>query len=897
LNLEMTEKIMRQMNRLSKKTLWLGAVSAACFFALGSGQALSAPAKAEPASQRQVLPDEVTPSRYDIQITPDAAKMRFDGKVTIAISVKRPTQNLTLNAADLSFSKVVLSGHEAETPKVTFDAEVQTAKIGFAAPIQPGDYSLTIDYAGQINTQSRGLFAVDYEDANGKGQMLVTQFEAPDARRFVPSWDEPSRKAVFALEAIVPEGRMALSNMPEMASQSLGGGLKKVQFAPSPKMSSYLLFFGVGDLERRTIKVGTVDVGVVTKRGDLDQGQVALEDAAKILVQYNDYFGTPYPLPKLDNLAVPNGGGFGAMENWGAILYFDRVLLLDPSRSNEADRQNVYSTVAHEVAHQWFGDLVTMAWWDDIWLNEGFASWMETRVADKMHPDWKVWLKEESGKEYAMSLDAKASTHPVVQTVNTVEQVSQAFDAITYQKGQAVIRMVEDYAGDGAFREAVRAYMRTHAYGNTVTQDLWSAVETAAQKPIMAIADDFVRQPGVPLITLESAVCSKGQTAITLRQGRFGLDEASKVSGAWRVPVRVSVLGQAGTQTVLTSGKPVTKAVIAGCGPIKLNAGQAGYFRSNYAPVLKAGLITRFNDLEPSDQLGLLNDGFALTQGGYAPIGDYLDLSSRLGAASDPTVMDRAQAVLGRLSDLFEGDPRQGAMGAYGRSVLNPVLAKIGWRPASGESPRVGLLRLSLISALGRFDDPTVVAEAKRRFLAADKDPQAMPGDIRSALQSVALSHADQPLFDEALRRARSAKSQMERNELFAAMAGVRDPALAKQVLDLAISDRVSVTIGPRLIQRLSDRHEVMAWQFSLDHLDRIGKGLDSMASAQFMPSLLSGTQDPAMAQTLADYIDKSVRPEDRARANAALGSARQNVRFKSEQRGRVDSWLRKKGF
>lgn len=888
---------MWQMDQLSKKTLWLGAVSAACFFALGSGQALSAPAKAEPASQRQVLPDEVTPSRYDIQITPDAAKMRFDGKVTIAISVKRQTQNLTLNAADLTFAKVVLSGHEAETPKVTFDAEVQTAKIGFAAPIQPGDYSLTIDYAGQINTQSRGLFAVDYEDANGKGQMLVTQFEAPDARRFVPSWDEPSRKAVFALEAIVPEGRMALSNMPEMASQSLGGGLKKVQFAPTPKMSSYLLFFGVGDLERRTIKVGTVDVGVVTKRGDLDQGQIALEDAAKILVQYNDYFGTPYPLPKLDNLAVPNGGGFGAMENWGAILYFDRVLLLDPSRSNEADRQNVYSTVAHEVAHQWFGDLVTMAWWDDIWLNEGFASWMEARVADKMHPDWMVWLKEESGKEYAMSLDAKASTHPVVQTVNTVEQVSQAFDAITYQKGQAVIRMVEDYAGDGAFREAVRAYMRTHAYGNTVTQDLWSAVETAAQKPIMAIADDFVRQPGVPLITLESAVCSKGQTAITLRQGRFGLDEASKVSGAWRVPVRVSVLGQAGTQTVLTSGKPVTQAVIAGCGPIKLNAGQAGYFRSNYAPVLKAGLITRFNDLEASDQLGLLNDGFALTQGGYAPIGDYLDLSSRLGAASDPTVMDRAQAVLGRLSDLFEGDPRQGAMGAYGRSVLNPVLAKIGWRPASGESPRVGLLRLSLISALGRFDDRYVVAEAKRRFLAADKDPQAMPGDIRSALQSVALSHADQPLFDEALRRARSAKSQMERNELFAAMAGVRDPALAKQVLDLAISDRVPVTIGPRLIQRLSDRHEAMAWQFSLDHLDRIGKGLDSMASAQFMPSLLSGTQDPAMAQTLADYIDKSVRPEDRARANAALGSARQNVRFKSEQRDRVDSWLRKKGF
>jgi len=888
---------MRQTGQISKKTLWLSAVSAACFFALGGGQAQSAPAKAEAASQRQVLPDEVTPSRYDIQITPDAAKMRFDGKVTIAISVKRPTQSLTLNAADLTFSKVVLSGHEAETPTVAFDTEVQTAKISFASPIQPGDYSLTIDYAGLINTQSRGLFAVDYQDANGKGQMLVTQFEAPDARRFVPSWDEPSRKAVFALEAIVPEGRMALSNMPEMASQSLGGGLKKVQFAPSPKMSSYLLFFGVGDLERRTIKVGTVDVGVVTKRGDLDQGQIALDDAAKILVQYNDYFGTPYPLPKLDHLAVPNGGGFGAMENWGAILYFERVLLLDPLRSNEADRQNVYSVVAHEMAHQWFGDLVTMAWWDDIWLNEGFASWMEARVADRMHPDWKVWLQEESGKEYAMSLDAKASTHPVVQTVNTVEQVSQAFDAITYQKGQAVIRMVEDYAGDGAFREAVRAYMRTHAYGNTVTQDLWSAVETAANKPIVVIANDFVRQPGVPLITLESAVCSKGQTAITLRQGRFGLDEASKVSGTWRVPVRVAVLGHAGTQTVLTSGKPVTKAVIAGCGPIKLNAGQAGYFRSNYAPALKASLTARFDDLEASDQLGLLNDGFALTQGGYGPIADYLDLSARVGASNDPTVISRTQGALLGLSTIFDGEPRQDAIYAYSRSVLNPVFGKVGWRPTNGESPRVGLLRLSLISALGQYDDPNVAAEAKRRFLAAETDPQAMPADIRSALQSVALSHADQALFDEALRRAKAAKSQMERNELFSAMAGVRDPALAKQVLDLSISDTVPVTIGPRLIQRVADNHEVMAWQFSLAHLDRIAKGLDSMASAQFMPSLLSGTQDPAMVQTLADYIDKSFRPEDRARANAALGSARQNVRFKTEQLGRVDSWLRKKGF
>jgi len=888
---------MRQVVMISKRSAWMAGLSLACFCALGGKPAISAPSDPVVASARQVLPDTVVPSRYDIQITPDGARMRFDGKVKIAIFVKQATQSITLNAADLTFSKVALSGHEAETPSLVFDPKVQTVTLGFSKPISPGDYTLSIEYAGKIYTQSMGLFAVDYDDANGKGQMLVTQFEAPDARRFVPSWDEPGRKAIFALEAIVPEGRMALSNMPQTATQSLGGGLKKVSFAPSPKMTSYLLFFGVGDLERRTIKVGEVDVGIVTKRGDLDQGQTALEDAAKILVQYNDYFGTPYPLPKLDNLAVPNGGGFGAMENWGAILYFDRRLLLDPSRSSEADRQNVYSVVAHEIAHQWFGDLVTMAWWDDLWLNEGFASWMETRVADTMHPDWKPWLQAERGKEYALGLDAKASTHPIVQTVNTVEQVSQAFDPITYQKGQAVIRMLENYAGETAFRDGVRAYMRKHAYGNTVTKDLWSAVEVAANKPIIAIADDFARQPGVPLIALDRAVCYKGQTELTLSQSRFGLDEASKARLSWRVPVQVAVLGQLGTQTILTDGKPITKAMVAGCGPVKLNAGQAGYFRSAYAPGLQAQLVARFDALEASDQLGLLNDALALAQGGYAPLANYLDLSTKLGAKSDPEVISQAVSTLRDLGDLFDGEPRQDAIRAYGRSVLQPILAKIGWRPSVGESPRAALLRPALISALGRFDDPAVVAEAKRRFLAAPNDPSAMPGDIRSAIQFVALGHADQALFDEALNRVKTLKTQIEKNDLLSDLAGVRDPALARQVLELAISDAVPVTISPRMVQGVSGNHEALTWQFALDHLGQISKGLDSLASASFMPGLLADTHNPVMADTLATYIEKTVPIEDRARANAALASARQGVRFKAEQSAKIDAWLRKRGF
>jgi len=438
------------------------------------------------------LPRGVVPAHYAIRITPDASHLRFDGEATIDITLTQASSAITLNAADLSFKSAAIIAEgkkKAMAGTVAVDAAAQTATIRFGKELAPGKYKLAFVYAGVINQQANGLFALDYKDGSGADKRaLFTQFEAPDARRFVPSWDEPSYKATFDLSVVVPEGQLAVGNMPVQSSVKQKDGTSLVTFGTSPKMSTYLLFLGLGELERMTTMAGATEVGVITGKGNVKKAQLALDASADILPYYNDYFGTPYPLPKLDNVAGPGQSQFfSAMENWGAIFTFERAMLVDPKSTSEASKRSVYEIVAHEMAHQWFGDLVTMAWWDDLWLNEGFASWMATKVTDVMKPEWDMLLTRVDGRESAMGLDAYATTHPVVQKIDTVDEVNQAFDAITYQKGEAVITMLESFAGPDVWRDGIRAYRRAHAHGNTVTSDLWTAVENAGAKGLVTI--------------------------------------------------------------------------------------------------------------------------------------------------------------------------------------------------------------------------------------------------------------------------------------------------------------------------------------------------------------------------------------------------------------------------
>ncbi|MDE2488156.1 MAG: M1 family metallopeptidase, partial [Alphaproteobacteria bacterium] len=656
---------------------------------------LPAPAKpdARPAAvHRVVLPTDVRPDRYEIRIDPDAQKLTFEGQAKIAISVLRPTRRIELNAADIAFRQVSLSG-VAQAPRISLDKARQTADFDFGRTLAPGHYTLSIAYSGRIYQQPSGLFALDYDTPQGKRRALYTQFENSDARRFVPCWDEPGVKSVFSISVVAPADEMTVSNMPEAKTTPLADGKKLVTFADTPKMSSYLMFLGVGDFQRIHRQVGKTDVGVIVTRGKTAQATYDLDAAAEILRYYNAYFGRPYPLPKLDLISGPGQSQFFcAMENWGAIFYFDGCFLVDPKNGTEADKQNAFVVVAHEMAHQWFGDLVTMSWWDDLWLNEGFASWMENKATNHFHPEWKMWLQAKAGSQGAMRLDAAEGTHPIITPIPDVFAAANAFDAITYEKGEAVIRMLETYVGPDVFRAGVRNYIAHHAYGNTVTDDLWRELDRVSPRPVTGIAHDFTLQAGVPLITAAPA-----PGGVRLTQGRFFADPSQSAPRTWRTPVLVGRSGAAPAWRGVVSAKaPATVKVAAPSkagGPLVVNEGQTGYFRTAYAPGLWKPLSGDFMRLTPDDQLGLLYDSNALGLAGRAPLSNFLDLVLNAGPSADPVVLMTLTSELAGLDDDYRGQPGQAAFRAFARSRLAPVLAQVGWDPRPGEPANAALLR------------------------------------------------------------------------------------------------------------------------------------------------------------------------------------------------------------
>ncbi|MEJ0058575.1 MAG: M1 family metallopeptidase [Terricaulis sp.] len=845
--------------------------------------ALALSASAQETTERQVLPDNVKPVRYELTVTPDAAAMTLAGDVRIEIDVTAPTRTVTLNSLELEFDSAEIDGTRAT---VSFDTTAQTATLTVPRDLGVGRHTLAIAYRGKIYRQAQGLFAVDYDAAGGQERVLATQFEAADARRFVPSFDEPSLKAVFDLTVIVPENRMVISNMPEASSEAAGPGLKRVRFATSPKMSSYLLFLAVGDFERITTTVDGVEIGVVAKRGDAEHGRFALESAAQLLHYYNDYFGTPYPLPKLDMIAVPGGGGFAAMENWGAILYFEEYLLLDPEHSSESDRQTIYTDVAHEMAHQWFGDLVTMAWWDDLWLNEGFASWMERKATEHFHPDWNTWMQGQGRLQQAMDLDARATTHPVVQEIFTVDQANDAFDRITYEKGRAVIRMLEVHVGEDPFRDGVRAYMREHAYANARTTDLWAAIETASGQHIRQIANDFLLQPGIPLVTPEPGVCTHNARTITLRQSRFSLGEA-QAAQRWHIPVAAALVNGAGAGGSITDDNGVASFPLTGCGPFIVNPGQTSYQRTLYPRQSFDELSRNFARVPAPDQLTMLYDSVAFGLSGSAPYSDFFALAGRTPRNADPLIWELIGEQVTVNDYRYSGLPSQAAYRAYARNLLRPVLARIGWEKRSGEADNVSLLREQLVSTLSSIEDPTVLAEARRRFLADD-----IPAPIRQEVLFAVGRGADATTFDALLSRARASTDTIEKTTYYRALAHATDPALAARALAIAFDEDVNAALGTDIIDDVAYAHSRVAWDFAVAHPDELSARLDPLSRVGYLPRLTRFSVDPTLLADLRTHIDTQVPADLRRGQETAYGRFAERLRLRTERLPELDTWL-----
>jgi aminopeptidase N len=849
---------------------------------------------------RVELPRNVAPVHYAVEIAPRLETLTFKGRVVITVNVEEPTSTVIMNSLELEFFSIELRGSIALSGSWKIDPSRQQVAITFDRALAPGRYDIAIDYAGKINEAAMGLFVTRYDTPAGRRQMLLTQFEAVAARRFMPCWDEPAHKATFTIGVVVAATETAISNMPIDRIDRSEAGLHYIRFRKSPLMSTYLLFLGIGDLERLTTRVDGVEVAVIARRGSASKGQFALDSAVELLGYFNDYFGISYPLPKLDLIAAPGAGGFAAMENWGAILYFEKVLLLDPALSTESDRQRVFVVVAHEMAHQWFGNLVTMQWWDDLWLNEGFASWMENKATDRFHPEWTMWLQSESARQRAMRQDSKGSTHPVVQPVQSGEQADQAFDDITYRKGQAVIRMLESYVGDAVFKQGVRTYMRRHAYANTVTDDLWSEISAAGGGDIKAIADDFTLQPGVPLISVERAVQEGDHVKLEVRQGRFGVDDASQQPLVWRTPVSaVSVGGGHPPATVLAAGDAPVEIQVKGALPVKINAGQGAYFRSRYADDAFAGLADKFGVLPAVDQLGLLYDAWALGEAARMPVSAYLDLTRRAKLDADTVIWRQIIETLLSIDGLYAGLPGRAGLQSYALRILKPVFARTGWDRAAGESDNAAVLREDLISALGRLGDRDVIAEARRRFLnfvANPEDPQALPAAIRQPVLRVVAFAADPATYETLHGLAKNATDPAAKDQYFLALASAKDPSLAQRSLDLALGNEPAKTTGPSMISRVAADNTSMAWAFVLKHLSEVNARLDALQRYNFVPSIAAQSADPALLPELRRFIDENVPPANRRQVERFYADLEFRLLVRARRLPDIDEWIRANG-
>ena len=793
------------------------------------------------------LPTTVRPTLYTLTLEPDLDNFTFTGSETIAIVVDEPTSAIKMNSAEIAVQSATLTlsdGSERQPEAITFDEEKETVSFDFADAVPAGAAELAIEFTGELNDKLRGFYRSSYTDVDGNQRwMATTQFESTDARRAFPCWDEPAVKAAFDITLTVPRELEAISNTEPVSETNTDGGKKIVRYAETPVMSTYLLAFIVGDLA--CVQDRTRD-GVLMRvwatRGNEDKGQYALETSMALLDYFHDYFGVPYPLTKLDHIAIPDFAA-GAMENWGAITYREVALLVDPVNSSAGTREIVAAIISHEMAHQWFGDLVTMEWWDDLWLNESFASWMGDKAVDYLHPEWEMWtqfLTHDTSS--ALNLDGLRNSHPIEQPVNNPAEIGELFDAISYSKGGSVLRMLEHYLGADTFRQGLQIYIQRHQYANARTRDLWNALGEASGQPVAEIMDSWTSQTGYPV--LEATVNRSGEAIeVGLSQSRFLYDEIlgqDEPDGAiWKAPVTARTASNAEPARALMetaeSGLTLRPASYGSNDEwIKVNPGQAGFFRVQYdndeIERLKAPISSL--TLPAQDRLGLQSDAYALAKAGRIPASAYLNLVEAYSNENDASVAGDLAASLNALDNLLSDEGFHTAYQAFGRRVFKPIGNRAGWDPRPEEGHRDALLRSTSLAQLGRFEDDETLSEARRRFDGYVEDPSSLPADLRVAAFAMSAQRGDRDLYDAMWDLEKSATLHEERLRFLRALSGFPDPELIQETLDRSLDEdhiRSQDTISVMVATASNPNGRELAWRFLKENWDefdrRYGEG------------------------------------------------------------------------
>ncbi|MGQ0823899.1 MAG: M1 family metallopeptidase [Actinomycetota bacterium] len=762
------------------------------------------------------LSRSVVPHRYDLEIAVDLDGGRFEGRVRITLEVTEAVTALTLHAHELDLDLVAVEQRgQPRAARLVLEPETERVTIALNDGLDPGPARCTLAFSGKIADGLVGIYRSTFVDDDGRERTLAaTQFEAPHARRAFPCFDEPEFKAVFGVTLVVDDGLVALSNGPEIERIPTGDGRVAIRFADTIPMSTYLAAFVIGPLEiSGPVEVDGVPIRVAHVPGRGHLANYALDVGPFALHWFRDYYGIPYPGQKYDLVALPDFA-FGAMENLGCVTFRETLLLADEHTATQGELTQAALTIVHETAHMWFGDLVTMKWWNGIWLNEAFATFMEHAGVDAYRPDWKTWEDFAVGRALAMDTDALSNTRPVEYEVHTPEDADGMFDTLTYQKGGSVVRMLEQWMGADAFRDGVRHYLDKYRFANTETTDLWDALEEATGRPARRIMDSWILQPGFPKVVVE-----RGSGMVRLSQRRFAYGPTD-ARARWTIPllVRVHTDEAVETRSLLLDADSETEIPVPDGALVVVNAGGEGFYRVAYPPEWRSRLVDA-GVLGPLERFAIVDDAWAALLAGTSSARGFLELAERFAGERDLIVWRALVARLRDLLRLVDGDARTAARARIG-ALARPSFDARGWKPAAGEAVRDSQLRALLVDALGTIaHDREVVARARELWRFEGIDP-----DLVAASIAVAASHGTKAEFDEFVVRVESAATPQEQLRFLHALGQFPAAELVLRASELSLSDEVRAQNAPFVLQRAlrNVEHGRRAWEVVAEHWDHV---------------------------------------------------------------------------
>lgn len=765
------------------------------------------------------LPTTVNPERYAIKLTPDLTTWTFAGEETVTVQVHQPVREIVLNAAELEIQSVSLKDAKGKVygASVALDHDNEQARFSFPSDLPPGRGELAIKFTGVLNDKLHGFYRSTYKGADGQDKPLAsTQFESTDARRAFPCWDEPAIKAVYQVTLVVDEKLTAISNAGVVSERLLPGtGKKEVVFADTMKMSTYLVAFIVGEFEAtEPVMIGNAPLRVWAVPGKKRLANFAVDIGKASLEHFSGYYGIAYPGDKLDLIAIPDFAS-GAMENLGAITFRETALLVDSRKATRAELERVADVVSHENAHMWFGDLVTMRWWNGLWLNEAFATFMEMLAVDAWKPEWRRWDSFTVSRAAAMQVDGLKSTRPIEFPVEKPEEAAGMFDVLTYEKGASVLRMLEQYLGAERFRDGIRLYLRRHEYANAETSDLWNALEESTEKPVRALMDTWIFQPGYPLIS----VAKEGRTLILSQQIFRYIQDGTDGERQWHVPIFLRVRTSSGIvdKTLLLTEKQQRVEFADDIDWAVVNAGGHGFYRVRYsaelAESLKGGLGKTLSAVE---RFGLVNDAWATTLAGLTGLPDYLILIELLRDEDDVNVWTTVIGACHHLARILDDGQRAGLEKRL-CALFAGAVGRVGWTVKSGESELTSQLRGDLIGALGTVGDDRATQESARELFAAyEKNTDSVDRNLIPALVSIIAHTGDVGDYEKFVAKFKNAQTPQEETRYLFALANFPDEELIERTLELTLHGEVRTQNAPYLMRGilLNRQARDKAWSF-----------------------------------------------------------------------------------